>query len=149
MADRDSVDFLQDPKVATPALDLVGVELDPPAIARQLAADADELDGVLVAVNEAEKQADGTRQAKNVAINGYDRKFLRIARMAESTFHFAGMHELATRVRPSTRRPGRRLADESGETAAQETETQPVEAADASGFNIDSSAVLSQTEPFL
>ncbi len=63
MADRDSVDFLQDPKVATPALDLVGVELDPPAIARQLAADADELDGVLVAVNEAEKQADGTRQA--------------------------------------------------------------------------------------
>ncbi len=44
------------------------------------------------------------------------------------------MHELATRVRPSTRRPGRRLADESGETAAQETETQPVEAqANASG----------------
>ena len=143
---RDSVGFLEDPKVATPALDMIGVDLDPPAIARQLADDADELDDVLIAVNKAEKQAQVTRQAKNVAIHGYDRKFLRIARMAESTFHFAGMHELATRVRPSTRRPGRRLADEGGEKAARETdaretEARPVEAqADASGEPDPSSA---------
>ena len=42
--------------------------------------------------------------------------FLRVSRVAESLFHFAGMHELAKRVRPSTRRPGRRLADEGSET---------------------------------
>ena len=45
------------------------------------------------------------------------------------------MHEMTTRVRPSTRRPGRRLADERGETGAaemetgaREAETEPVEA---------------------
>ncbi len=124
---RDSVSFLEDPKVETPAHDMPGIELDPPTIAGQLSADADVLDGTLVEVNEAEKQADGTRQAKNEAIYAYDRKFLRVARVAESLFHFAGMHELAERVRPSTRRPGRRLAEENGEPNG-ETDTQAVEA---------------------
>ncbi len=142
---RDTVGFLVDPKVATPAIDLLGVELDPRTTATQLTADADQLDGALVDVNEAEKQADVTRGAKNTAIEAYDRKFLRVARVAESVFHFAGMHALAMRVRPSTRRPGRRLADEGGETDApetetdaRETETQPVEASgesDASPVN--------------
>ncbi len=138
---RDTAGFLHDPTVAAPELDLPGIELDPRAVATRLTADADELDGVLVDVNEAEKQADATREAKNAAISGYDRRFLRIARVAESIFHYVGMHELATRVRPSTRRPGRRLADEHGETDAaqletdaRETETQPAEAqADTTG----------------
>ncbi len=138
---RDTAGFLQDPRVTAPALDLPGIELDPRAVAARLTADANELDGVLVDINEAEKQADATRNAKNAGISGYDRKFLRIARVAESIFHYLGMHELATRVRPSTRRPGRRLADEPGETDAAESETDarepetaPVEArADAAG----------------
>jgi len=113
---RDTAGFLADPKVATPALDLLGVDLDPRTTATQLAAGADELEGALVGVNEAEKGAEVTREAKNVAITAYDDKFLRVARVAESVFHFAGLHELATRVRPSTRRPGRRLADEGEET---------------------------------
>ncbi len=132
---RDTVGFLEVPKVAAPPFDLLGVEIDPPTMATQLLAGADQLDGVLVEVDEAEKQADATREAKNVAISGYDRKFLRVARVAESVFHYAVMHEMATRVRPSTRRPGRRLADEGGatdalsaETDARETETQQVEA---------------------
>ncbi len=132
---RDSVGFLEEPKVSTPALDLPGFEIDPRTVATELLADADELGGVLVEVNEAEKQADATREAKNAAISGYDRKFLRVAGVAESVFHYAGMHELATWVRPSTRRPGRRLADEGGatdaleaETGGLETEIQPVEA---------------------
>ena len=113
---RETVGFFRDPKVETPELDLDGVALDPPTMADQLASGADELDGVLVDINEAEKQADVTRQAKNDAITAYDRKFLRVARLAEALFHFAGMHELATRVRPSTRRPGRRRADEDSPT---------------------------------
>ena len=71
------------PKVETPEVDLDGVELDPPTMADQLASGADDLDGVLVDVNQAEKQADVTRQAKNEAITFYDRKFLRVARSAE------------------------------------------------------------------
>ncbi len=108
---RETAAFLAEPKVELPPLDVDGIAVDPPTTAVQLGAGADELDGVLVELNEAQKQADVTRQAKNDAISAYDRKFLRVARMAESLFHFAGMHELAKRVRPSTRRPGRRLAD--------------------------------------
>ncbi len=60
---RETVGFLRDPKVQTPEVDLDGVALDPPIMAAQLASGADELAGVLVAGNEAEKQADVTRQA--------------------------------------------------------------------------------------
>ena len=142
---RDSVSFLEDPKVETPAHNMPGIELDPPTIAGQLSADADTLDGTLVEVNEAEKRADGTRQAKNEAIFAYDRKFLRVARLAESLFHFAGMHELAERVRPSTRRPGRRLADENGETGG-ETETQAAEAQADDSAEPVAPAVAARTE---
>ncbi len=142
---RDSVNFLEDPKVEPPAHDLPGIELDPPTIAGQLSADADVLDGTLVEVNEAEKQADGTRQAKNEAITAYDRKFLRVARVAESLFHFAGMHELADRVRPSTRRPGRRLAEENGEPNG-EPDTQAVEAQADTASETDDQVVEAQAE---
>ena len=121
---RETVGFLEDPKVATPDLDLLGVDLDPPTLAQQLTADADALDRVLVGIHEAEKQADVTRQAKNVAIKAYDDKFMDVARVAESVFRFAGMEELAKRVRPSTRRPGRRFEDVETDT----TDTQPIEA---------------------
>ncbi len=142
---RDSVNFLEDLKVEPPAHDVPGIELDPPTIAGQLSADADLLDGTLVEVNEAEKQADGTRQAKNEAITAYDRKFLRVARVAESLFHFAGMHELADRVRPSTRRPGRRLAEENGEPTG-EPDTQAVEAQADTAGEPDDQAVEAQTD---
>lgn len=104
-------------------------------MAAQLASLADELASVLVEVNEAEKQADVTRQAKNEAIAAYDRKFLRVARLAEALFHFAGLHELAERARPSTRRPGRRLADEDPETDSGEAQAEeaPVAGTPAAG----------------
>ncbi len=98
-----------------PDFDLPGVAVDPSVIASQLAEGADDLAGLLVEIDEAEKRADVTRDAKNAAIEAYDDKFLSVARVAESIFRYAGQPELATRVRPSTRRPGRRLADEGGQ----------------------------------
>ena len=121
---RETVGFLLDPKVETPEVDLEGIALDPPSMAAQLSSGADDLDRALVGVNEAEKRADVTRQGKNEAIAAYDDKFLRVARLAEALFHFAGLHELAERVRPSSRRPGRRVADEDSETDSQAEEAQ-------------------------
>ena len=112
---RETVAFFEKPSLELPPLEVDGIAVDPPTTAVQLAAGADELDGVLVELDRARKQADVTRLAKNDAIEGYDLKFLRVARVAESLFHFAGMPELAKRVRPSTRRPGRRLADDGSE----------------------------------
>ncbi len=65
---RETVGFLRHPKVETPEVDLDEIALDPPTMAAQLASGADDLDGVLVGVNEAEKRADVTRQAKNEVI---------------------------------------------------------------------------------
>ncbi len=108
---RETAGFLAQPRVELPRLDIAGITVDPPATAAQLAAGAGELDGALVDLDTALKLAEVTRAAKNDAIAAYDATFLRVARVAESLFHFAGLHELAKRVRPSTRRPGRRLAE--------------------------------------
>ncbi len=107
---RETVDFLRQPKVERPSLDLAGFQIDLVATATQLGGEADELDGVLAHLERARKDADVTRQAKNDAIDRYDSIFLWVARALESYFHLAGMHELAERVRPSARRPGRQPA---------------------------------------
>ncbi len=109
---RETVDFLQKPKVELPPLDLDGFQIDLSATATQLKGEADELDQVLAELDRARKDAEVSRQAKNDAIDQFDDVFLWVGRALESYFHLAGMHELAERVRPSTRRPGRRAADE-------------------------------------
>ncbi|MCP3958042.1 MAG: hypothetical protein GY719_09335 [bacterium] len=130
---RETAGFLAKPRVELPRLDVAGITVDPPATAAQLAAEADELDGALVDLDEALKLAEITRQAKNDAIAAYDDTFLRVARLAESLFHFAGLHELAKRLRPSTRRPGRRLADEGPEPDSGDTVAPPPAAAETTG----------------
>ena len=115
---RETAGFLAKPGVDLPRLDVAGITVDPSATAAHLASWADELDGVLVDLDAALKLAEVTRTAKNDALAAYDVTFLRVARMAESLFHFAGLHELAKRVRPSTRRPGRRRLDEGQEPAS-------------------------------
>ena len=119
---RDTVDFLENPKVdLTPTVEEAAIDLSRLAI--RLAGGADRLELDVGEHAGAEKQAETTRLAKNEAIETYDRQFLYVARATESLFDLAGMHELARRVRPSTRRPGRREADtgdEASEAAASE-----------------------------
>ncbi len=125
---RETAGFLAKPRVELPRLDLAGITVDPPATAAQLAAGADELDGALADLEAARRRAEVTRQAKNDAIAAYDDTFVRVARVAESLFHFAGLHEQALRLRPSTRRPGRRLADEVSEADSGDAAARPATA---------------------
>lgn len=114
---RSTVTFLEEPKVELPSVDLAGVAIDLTAMARQLGSDADDLEDVLAAIERERKNAETTRKAKNDAIAEFDRHYLWVGRGLETYFHLAGMHEVAGRVRPSARRPGRRAADEDLESA--------------------------------
>ncbi len=67
------------------------------------------------------KNAESTRMAKNEAIAEFDSHYRWVGCGLETYFHLAGMHELAAKVRPSARRPGRRAADEDLDPAAVET----------------------------
>ena len=109
---RSTSTFLQEPKVEGLTVELAGVSVDLPTMGSQLTSDADDLEGVLTELDRERKKAETTRKAKNDAIAEFDRRYLWVGRALETYFHLAGMHELAERVRPSTRRPGRRAADE-------------------------------------
>ncbi len=118
---RETVDFLKQPKVELPTLDLDGIQIDLVATATQLSGEADLLDQLLVELDRARKDAEVTRQAKNDAIDLFDDVLLWVGRALESYFHLAGMHDLAARVRPSARRPGRRAAEEDSGSDSEES----------------------------
>ncbi len=128
---RQTVDFLDHPRVELPSIDLDGVRIDPKPLAAQLRSGADELEDVLVGIDLARKNAETTRKAKNDAIAEFDRRYRWVGQALETYFHLAGMHEVAERVRPSIRRSGRRAADDpeqgSGEVQPQE-DTPPADA---------------------
>lgn len=127
---RETVDFLGSPKVTLPVVD--GFNVDHTRVAVRLATDADALDEVLAEVAEARKDAEATRLQKNDAIKAYDRTFLYVARTIEGLFNIAGLHDAADRVRPSSRRPGTRAADEA-EPADQEEVSETPSSDQASG----------------
>ena len=79
-------------------------------------------------------ETNASRKEKNRAIAAHKEVFLWVSRGAESLFHLAGEHELAERIRPSTRRPGRRAADvEQGKEGDSEGGATPSEGAQAGG----------------
>jgi hypothetical protein len=57
------------------------------------------------------RESEATQTAKDKAIVAYDRTFSRVATLAGALLEIAGESELAKRVRPSTRRPGRTVED--------------------------------------
>lgn len=116
---RDTVGFLEEPKVELSTA-VVGVQADFPTVAENLAQGADRLEEALTEHAEADKDAETTRQTKNEAIESYDRTFLHVAQTTEGLFNLAGLHDLAKRVRPSRRRPGRRAAEAGGDASADE-----------------------------
>ncbi|MCP3959129.1 MAG: hypothetical protein GY719_14865 [bacterium] len=121
---RETVEFLHEPKVEVSAPDLDGVQIDLSTIATQLGSGADELDTALVAIDRERKNGQTTRKAKNDAIAEFDRRYLWVGRALETYFNLAGMFELAERVRPSTRRPGRRAVDEKPEQGSGEAQVE-------------------------
>ena len=151
---RSTVNFMQEPKIELPAVDVAGIDMDPAAMAIQLTDEADELESVLTGIERERKNAETTRMVKNEAIAEFDRRYLWVGRGLETYFHLAGMHELAEKVRPSTRRSGRRAADENLGPATVEPATvepavdaEPAEPAAEPAAGAEPAADAEPTEP--
>jgi hypothetical protein len=69
------------------------------------------LDEALADVTKEEREAEATLITKTTAIAAYDDAFARVAAALGGLLKLAGEDDLAARVRPSTRRPGRANED--------------------------------------
>lgn len=92
--------------VKLPAARRKGIKVDRDEFARELHAELPALHRALKDVAREEREAEATQAAKWTALAKNDRVFGRGATWLSATAALAGQDEIATRVRPSGRRPG-------------------------------------------
>ena len=88
-----------------------GPALEPASVVANFQDDYQELSDLVAELTRANRKSDRTIIAKNDAMTRYDEQFRWIAGCLESLYHLAEQHELADRVKPSTRRSGRTESD--------------------------------------
>lgn len=100
----------------------VGLSMDLGAWKKPLSAGLQSLAQAIQAVSDDKRDADQTLVDKREAMGRYDRTFSITANLISHMLRAAGEVELATRVRPSTRKPGQTIEDskeEIGETGSE------------------------------
>ncbi|MEE8523375.1 MAG: hypothetical protein V3T72_05545 [Thermoanaerobaculia bacterium] len=102
-------------------------------------------------LNRENRRSDATVIAKNQAMSRYDQQFRWIACCLESLYHLAGQHELAERVKPSTRRSRRTQADveaeESGGAGEESESDVPGEEPETDGLEAEISGRSTRSQP--
>ncbi len=96
------------------------------------------------ALGDAKRRTEDAFLAKQKATNVYDLLFLRAARIFEDSCRLVGRDELADRIRPSEKRPGR--TEEAPPEDAEEAADQTADVAD-SGRETESETDGSTPEP--
>ena len=97
---------------------VTGATVDAAAIVQQLREGRDTLEAALEVVAREAREAQVTLTAKTGAMATYDRAFTHFASSLFTAFERADEPELAARVRPSRRRPGRLDAEVEGPPAS-------------------------------
>ncbi len=100
-----SVTLLNDPAVEPRASKVAGVNIDYASVAGDLEAGMLDLRGTVDRLDEQNKLAEVTMLARREATDELRSTVIWAGRSAEGLFHRAGEHELAERIRTSTRRP--------------------------------------------
>lgn len=90
----------------------LGVQVDLAARAGQLRAHQSNLSRALEDVKREQREGERTQGAKSLAILRYDESFAAAAGLTHQLLLLAGRPDLAERVRPSTRRRGRRAQED-------------------------------------
>lgn len=97
-----------------------GVQIDADALIGAFDAGIEALAKALVAVDREAREAEATLQSKHQAMATYDQAFSGAAAALSALFVLADEPDLARRVRPSVRRPGRTAEEADGEAEAPE-----------------------------
>ena len=123
---------LQDPKRKWPKPARKGVKVDPREWANDLETWAARLEEAQRDVARETREAQAALDLKNRAMSANDDTFMRVARFLSAVFFVVGDDDLATKVRPSARRPGTVLAETEGDVndAAPAPEDEPTPTAD-------------------
>jgi hypothetical protein len=98
---------LRNPSLTFPQARYQGLAVQPANLADEIAPALAALEQTLDVVAQEKREAEATLAAKNDAIAANDAAFTRMANFLSALFAAANRPELARKVRPSTRRPGR------------------------------------------
>ncbi len=100
-----SVTLLKEPVVEPREARIAGFEVDYTAVADDLEGGRLDLQATVDRLDEESKRAEGTMLARRAAVADLRSTVIWAGRTAEGLFERAGEHELAKRIRTSTRRP--------------------------------------------
>ncbi len=125
-----AIGHLRRPGLQFPRSRFGETRLEPTKLADSLQPRSERLHLVQADLRRLRSELNASRKDKNRAIDAHKEIFLWVARAAESYFNLAGEHELAARIRPSARRPGRRAVEVAGDQQGEpETGASPGEGA--------------------